>query len=230
MRFQSLRSSAPDASPEGLSCLAGIKLSPDRQQQLELVDLASGGSAGWRSRKRAEAWDLLALGQLAPAGRMKVEFLDLRTAMRTAVLLRVPVPCMPQTGGELFVAPRALLGITYRQEALSQPLPGLAFVQILSPLRVWHSNVAPDAVQPLCLGAQLPAGIRVKELVLMAYGALSMQSIMIDPDDPAGVLNRDAARWWQQHLSHVPLSRVPFLGDEDCQAVSDANSTGGSQP
>lgn len=218
MNIQTIRPAAPNGSQEGLSTLATVKLSPERQQQLELAEVASGGSASWRGRKHAEAWDLLALSQLAPPGRLAVEFLDLRTALRTAVRLRVPVPCMPQPGGELFVAGSALLGITYRQQALSQPQPGVAFIQILSPLRVWHANVAMDSVQPLCLGAQLPAGIRVKELLLAAYGALSMQAVMIDPDDPAGVLNRGAARWWQSHLTRLPLSRIPFLGEEDCQS------------
>jgi hypothetical protein len=173
MKIKSLKSGAFATRAEGLSSLAGITLSPDRQQQLELAMVASGGSAGWRGRKRAEAWDLLALSQLAPAGRLQVEFLDLRTALRAAVALRVPVPCMPQPGGELFVAGFALLGITYRQEALSRPQPGPSIIQILAPSRVWHANVAFDPIQPLCLGAQLSAGIRIKEIILMAYGALS---------------------------------------------------------
>jgi hypothetical protein len=193
--------------------LSEVKLTPERQQMLELAEVSSGGSADWRGRKHAELFDLLALCQEAPPGRMTLEFLDLRVALRAIVRLRVPVPCMPLPNGELLVATRALLGLTYPQEALSRPLPGYAFVQILSPQRVWHANVAPEAAQPLCLGAQLPAGIRTKELVLMTYGALSMQSIMINERDPAGILNPAAGEWWQNNLACIPLTRTPFLGE-----------------
>ena len=62
------------------------------------------------------------------------------------------------------------------------------------------------------LGATLPPGVRVKELVLMTYGALSMQSVMIDATDPAGVLNPEAAEWWQEIRNRLPLTSVPFLG------------------
>jgi len=213
----------------GLSRLAEVKLSPDRQQQLELAEVSSGGSADWRGRKRAELWDLLALSQLAPPGRMKLEFLDLRVALRAVVLLRVPVPCMPLPRGELLVATRALLGLTYPQESLSRPLPGYAFIQVLSPQRVWHANVAPEAAQPLCLGAQLPAGIRTKELVLMTYGALSMQSIMINERDPAGVLNPVAAEWWQRNITSIPLTRTPFLGEGSPSTAGSCAESGASE-
>jgi hypothetical protein len=49
------------------------------------------------------------------------------------------------------------------------------------------------------------------EIVVMTYGALTMQSVMIDEQDSAGVLNRDAAHWWQQNLWRIPLSREPFI-------------------
>ena len=38
-----------------------------------------------------------------------------------------------------------------------------------------------------------------------------MQSVMFDEQDPAGVLNADAARWWQQNRDRIPLSREPFI-------------------
>ena len=230
MRLSAGKKPAAGSGEVGLSRLSEIALSPDRQQQLELALVANGGTAAWRGRKRAEAWDLLALSQLAPPGRMQVEFLDLRVALRAAILLRVPVACMPEPSGQLVVAPQTLLGLTYPQEALSRPLPGYAFVQILSPQRVWSANVAPDVRQPLCLGAQLPAGIRAKELVLLAYNALSMQTHMVDELDPAGVMNPVAAVWWQRNLARVPLSRVSFLGDEDLQgaeATEPADEAGG---
>jgi len=40
---------------------------------------------------------------------------------------------------------------------------------------------------------------------------LSMQTVMIDERDSAGVLNSAAAKWWQQNLNRIPLTREPFI-------------------
>jgi hypothetical protein len=116
----------------------------------------------------------------------------------------------------LVVAGRAQLALRYPEAALSAPQPGSAFVTVLAPPTCWHANVAPIAAdQRVCLGARVPAGIPVRELVLAAYGALSMQTVQIDERSPAGVLNAAAARWWQRNAERIPLSRVPFLGTAD---------------
>jgi hypothetical protein len=199
--------------PGGLANLQAVELTAEMQRFLDHSMTAAGGPPPWRNRKRAEARDLLALGQIST--RLSVQYLDLREALRTVLLLRVPVPRLTGADAELTVARHAVLGLTYPHAALREQLPGYAFIQILAPDCVWHANVAPDPVQPLCLGARLPAGIRVKELVLMAYGALSMQTVMIDELDSAGVLNPVAARWWQANTERIPLSRAAFLSSED---------------
>jgi hypothetical protein len=61
------------------------------------------------------------------------------------------------------------------------------------------------------LGAKLPAGIRLTELLLLTYGALAYQSVSLDWLDPAGVLNPDAAVYLQANPQYVPLTREPFL-------------------
>ena len=48
------------------------------------------------------------------------------------------------------------------------------------------------------------------DLVLMAYGALSLQTTQFSLADPAGVLNPEAARWFQANPTHIPLTREPF--------------------
>ncbi len=198
----------------GLSDLGRVALNPPAERILESELLQSGGHPVWRTRKKVEARELLALAQIAPPGRLSIETLSLREDLRAMVLLRVAVPCRPERDGEVVVAPYALLALRYPPEALFQSLPGFAFVQVLSPPCVWHANVSADPIQALCLGAQLPPGIRVTELILMTYGALSMQTVMIDEADPAGVLNVEAARWWQQNMRLVPLSAAPFLDRE----------------
>lgn len=206
---------SPTAPARGLAALPEVALNERHQRMLDAALAQAGGPPVWRARKRAEARDLLALSQIAP--RLRVDFLDLREAFRAVLWLKVPVPLQPDEQGQLRLAGHAVLGLMYPQEALRQPLPGYAFVRILAPGPVWLANVAPVIDQPLCLGAHLPSGgmLRVKEIVLMSYGALSMQTVMVDQYDAAGVMHVEAARWWQQHTDAIPLSRTPFLGTDD---------------
>jgi hypothetical protein len=210
MQFAKAR---PEVPPGGLAALASVALSAEAQRVLDEAMKGSGGPPVWRCRKQAEARELLALAQVAP--RLKVGWIDLTADLRALLFLRVPVPCRAAAAGDLVVVPQAVLGLTYPQEALRQPLPGYSFLQVLAPGDVWHANVAFGPVRPLCLGAALPANVRVKELVLMAYGALSMQTVQIDDQDAAGVMSPAAARWWQQNAALAPLSRAPFLSPDD---------------
>jgi len=198
---------------KGLSSLAEVELSASARAWLDRLAADASGDAVWRARKRAEIRDLLALAELAPAGRLRVEDLDSRQALRAMVLVDVPV-AVRDAGDEVRTERRALLGLQYPREALSRSLPGYAFLQILSPDRVFHANVATRPAQLLCLGATLPPGVRVSELIVMAYGALSMQSVMLDASDPAGVMNPAAAEWWLAHRDRLPLSATPFLVPE----------------
>jgi hypothetical protein len=198
------------ATTPSLADLNSIELTPANRLLLEQAHAASGGDPAWRARKKREAQELLALSQLAPPGRLFIEALDLRESLRALVAMSVPVPCRPSANNELRTAPSALLGLSYPQEAVRQMLPGAAFVQVLSPNDVWLPQVRLED-QPLCLGLKLPAGIRVRSLVLMAYGALSMQAIQLDEFDSAGVFNIEAARWWQENMKLVPLTRKAFL-------------------
>jgi hypothetical protein len=153
----------------------------------------------------------LRLTEIAPEGRIGIDWIDLRGALRTPIYLGVPVPCRPRPDGELTIVQGAVLGLTYPPEAVRSSLPGSAFLQILVPHGVWHANVGGPG-QSLCLGARLPAGIRTRELVIMAYGALSMQSVQIDEYSAAGVMNLEAATWWQHNRARIPLTRTPILG------------------
>jgi hypothetical protein len=193
----------------GLSALEDFQLNSTNRQLLDSLGRSSAGTDVWRNRKLAEAHDLFALCELA--SRLKVEILDLREDLRALVAISVPTPCMPDLDGELHIAPQIRLGIVYPEEALRFPTPGYGFVEILDPLHVWHANVSNEGAQVLCLGTQLPAGIQLKEIILMTFGAISMQTVMIDELDVAGVLNPDAARWWQQNIHRLPLSKEAFL-------------------
>jgi hypothetical protein len=202
--------------PGGLSALEKISLSSANRQILDSSNQTCAGTVVWRNRKSAEAHDLLALSEIAC--RFKIEYLDLRESLRALAVMRVPTPCLPNSEGNLHIAPFTRIGLTYSEEALRLPMPGYAFVEIIHPLNVWHANVSSEGPQVLCLGAQLPAGIQVKDIILMTYGAISMQTVMIDERDAAGVLNPDAARWWQQNTHRIPLSKEAFIDNPKLNA------------
>ncbi len=200
----------------GLAALDQVQLNPALEHLFRKAAADCGGPNEWKNRKLFEARELLALSQIAP--RFKVIELDLRESFRALAFLSTPVPLRPDENGQLRTASYAMLGITYREAAVIEPQPGFNYVQILQPENLFHPNIACEAGgQVLCLGVSMPAGLRIKELILLTYGALSMQLVMVDPADHAGVLNIEAARWWQvpANLARAPLTREAFLAGGD---------------
>jgi len=202
-----------------LATLVAYALSEHRQAALDEADAKSHGSFTWRHRKRAEAHDLLALEEIA-GGRLHVDHLDLSTELHAVVRLSVPVPTLPGRDGEIVVEQGAVLGLTWPDQVLSARLPGTAFVQILAPSHVFHSNVLSGPVQALCLGVEMPVGIKVTELVIASYRAISLQDVQADPEHAAGVLDHRAAEFWSRNPSRMPLTTDPFLMPEATEAGS----------
>ncbi|MHC4101174.1 MAG: hypothetical protein ACYS15_12140 [Planctomycetota bacterium] len=195
----------------GLANLDQVELTGPYRMLYDQAAETAGGQGGWLSRKKFEARKLLALAQIAES-RMDVQMLDLLDDLCAMIRLTVPVPLTPDADGALRVANGAVLGLAYPQVALSSPIPGYAPVTLLSPSHgAWHPNIGTARGQRLCLGASLPAGIPASEIVLLSYGLLTMQSVMLDPDDSAGVMNAEAASFWQARLDDIPLSDEPFL-------------------
>jgi hypothetical protein len=203
----------PKPAARDLSSLAQVQLNRHHSALLQAATSTCGGGAPWRHRKMAEARELLALAQISH--RLVIVHLDLAVELRVALLMRVTVPCRPKPNGPLQVGDTAHLGVIYREESLVQPLPGYSVVQILAPHPVWHPSVSAGPVQMLCCGPSLPAGIPLREIVLMTYGALTMMTVQLDPGDSAGVFNPAAADWFQRNPRLLPLSREPFLGPEE---------------
>jgi hypothetical protein len=203
----------------GIFDLDRVELDEHATRGLAALASTSLGSPVWKARKAAEARSLLALAHIAP--RMQVLAMDASAALLAIVRLRVPVACLPpglrsQTGrAELVIADHADLALRYPEELLRVPLPGYALVQVLEPRDVWHPNCSTDGSQRLCLGAKLPRGYPLREAVLTSYSALCLAAVTLDELDPAGVLNAEAARWWQAHATRIPLSRAAFLDPEE---------------
>jgi hypothetical protein len=194
----------------GLSDLDRVALSPRNQERLRKLRETSLGPPPWRARKVPEVRDLLALEQIAD--RMTVLDIDGTTELRALVRLRAPIPCMPPGGSELEVADQVDIGLFYPEAILRAPLPGFSIVEIISPRNVHHANVAGGGLpQRLCLGVNVPRGYPLREAVLASYAALTMQSVMVDEQDPGGVMNGEAALWWQANQDRIPLTTEPFL-------------------
>jgi hypothetical protein len=210
-----------------LADLPTLPLTPRNQSTLDQLRTQSLGSPSWRHRKRIETHGLIALSQIAP--RLEIRHLDLRTDLVAIVELRdTPVPCMRPGQSDIELADGALLAIRYPEAILVGPIPGTLPVRVLEPCDVFHSNVAyAERAPALCLGANVPRGFPLREIVLTAYGALTLQAISFDALDPAGVLNPQAANWYQSNRARVPLTTAPFLGwREDASPRVDGGGQG----
>ena len=199
----------------GLDMLAEVPLSSRGQAALAAAAAAAGnrGAAHWRSRKLIEARALLALAEIAPPGRMRVDYLDLADELRAVCTIDVPVALrVGESAGSVRIARGATLGLVYPEKALTHQVGGFSFVEVLDPRPVFHPAVASlgPFPQAMCLG-DLMAGTRVTEIVLLAYGALAMQNLRLQGFEALGALNAPAAYWWQDHLSQLPLTRRSFL-------------------
>ena len=202
--------------PPGLSDLHQVPLLMQQEEGLARLREVALGSAPWRSRKIAETRKVFGLEQLAD--RLTVLAVDATTDLRVVVSLHTPVPTLPPGALDLVVEDQAELVLHYNEAILTGPLPGWAMVEILSPRFVLHANVSRSQnadgfgeSQRLCLGANIPRGYPLTEAILATYAAFTMQSVAIDERDPAGVMNADAAVWWQENSDRIPLSQAPFL-------------------
>jgi hypothetical protein len=200
------------SGPLGLSDLKRLPLDAENQRALDqrLNDML--GSRAWCLRKRAEAHGLMALSQIAP--RLIIRHLDLRTDIVALLELRdTPVPCMSPGAPDIHIVYGALTAIEYPADILIKPLPGTRPVRLIQPTNAWHSNIGPPDVQPaaICLGHNVPRGLPLTEMVLLSYAALTLQAVSLDYQDSAGVLNPEAAIWWQSNAHRAPLTTASFL-------------------
>lgn len=193
-----------------LTQLARVPLDPHHARLLQLARSSCGGSPVWKSRKISEGYEVLALAQVTR--RITVLTLDLREALRVHFLMRAPAPFLPDSSGELQIAPWAELGLCYPESAVVEPQPGYNFICLLRPLHAWHPNIAgAEFGQRICLGPQLPAATRLREIIFLTYQALTLAAAQFNPLDPAGVMNRAAAEWLQRNPARIPLSKEPFI-------------------
>ena len=196
--------------PVGLDRLGEVRLTPAHADQLVRCERSSAGPAHWRRRKRDSAHDALALSQITPRDRLRVLAVDMTEDLNLLVHMNVPVPCMAPQSSELVMLPHTLLEVRYPQQIMTENLPGTSFTRINQPRWVWHANVE-HKLGVLCLGIHLPRNTPLREILWLAYTALAMQTWMFDERDAAGVLNREAARYWSLNRDKLPLTPTALL-------------------
>lgn len=223
-----VRPAAESGDQYDLTSLSQVELSENHQAMLGFAASAHGTQDAFLTRMLSEARDVLALSEIAPPGRLRIDWIDIAGNMLAIMMLmRVVVPRVPDHSNRLRLGQLVMLGLMYPREAIQGALPGTAFFDVLQPLDLWHPNVSMPGQVPvprLCLGLEMPPGIRCVDLIVMAYGALSMQSLQIDERDHAGVMNIPAALWWQQNLHRLPLTRTPFLQADPTGNPNDAQN------
>ena len=200
-----------DQKDFGLSRLGKVEL---EGRFLEHYDrgIAKCHNAGfYENRMKVEFRDYLALAQVS--GRIDPLDVSFEGTFRLHFLLRARFP-LKNSAGEVVVADRAALVLHYPESAVRESLKGTEFVRILG-ANAFHPNISvADSILPfqaLCLGPSVLQATRIRELILTSYGLLTLQSHTMDPLDPAGVLNAEAAEYWQQNCHRIPLSNEPFV-------------------
>jgi hypothetical protein len=193
-----------------LSSLSSVELNAASKAMLAAAESRTSGDAVWRRRKLREIRTLLALCQEAPY-RLKLRYMDIESeTLRLVLALNCPVPLEPFAGGPLRQAVAAELAIVYPREVMLEPMKGTSFLEVLRPSEVFHPNIAAGEHQRMCLGATL-RNFPLVELIVLSYASLAFQVATIDRFDPAGVLNPEAARFFEERPDALPLTREPFL-------------------
>jgi hypothetical protein len=181
------------------------------EERLALLDAkikqSNGGRRAWRQWKRHEAGEILTLAQRA--SRLDLLDLDIAGDFHALYEIRMPVPREP-VEGRLQIGDRAVFHLRYVEEWLWSSPPGWAPLGVVFPSDVFHSNLAPQLAGAICLG-ELPPAIRPKELLLLGFFTVSLQTLSLDETDVHGVLNRQASEYYRRHPEYLPLTTAGLL-------------------
>ena len=189
----------------------------------EMLKRARANNAGkrpwqvWKSVEAGEVVDLFeqsnkqagAAGAEGASGSVpRVELLDINFQgdLNIAYRVQMPVPRWP-VDGKLQLGSSAVFHLHYREQWRWEAPAGWEPLGLFDPFDPYHPNMAPSLGGAICLGT-LPAGVSLKELVLMGYYALSLQNHVLDETDPHGVLNIPACEFYRNHPEYLPLTHA----------------------
>lgn len=204
MKINTIKPSATNHAID-LQDLHKVVLNEQHQQMYDraLTQMLEGEM--WSMRKAQELHDALAMAQMTREDDLDILAIDATDDLRLLMHMRVPVPLMLKPGGDLQVVEHAMIEMRYPRLIMEQNLPGTAFIRVVQPRFIWLSNVD-HAVGVGCLGKIVPRNTPCRELILLTYSVLSAQTQMNDEQDYAGVINRDAAKWWALNPHRAPLT------------------------
>lgn len=178
----------------------------------ELLEQALAGNAGcreWREFKAEQARELQKLCAQSP--RMTLLHLDLTGDFSAVYGIAMPVPCRPQ-GDRLQIANRAVFHLRYAEEWRWQPPAGFEPLGVLDPIDLFGPNMISAPQGGVCLG-RIPAGITVREIALLGYFAVTLQTYQLNEIDPQGILNPVACEFFRAHQEWLPLTRAGLFDE-----------------
>jgi hypothetical protein len=188
---------------------------------LESALAANFGDRDWRLWKEGEAARVVELTRRAP--RFDVLAIRLDGDFDVLYAVDMPVPCAPRDGC-LVVRRGAVFHLKYLAEWRHEPPPGWAPLGVMTPGDVYHPNVRPGLGlmrSAMCLG-HLPAGVSPQEIIFTGHDGVLLQCLVLDPEDPAGVLNPLACEFYRDphQQKYLPLSKAglfePWDGTVSC--------------
>ncbi len=191
--------------------MTSLQTDVDRQAGiLAMVDDALTRNGGCRDWQEFKAGEIQSIRDLAlKAARLNLHAIDLSGDLHVAYSIQMPVPREPHPQG-LVLADRGVFDLSYQESWRWESPPGWAPLGLWEPFDVFHPNCKPALRGAICLG-HLQPGIRVRELILLGYYALTLQDHILDETDPTGVLNPDACEYYRAHPEYLPLTRAGLL-------------------
>ena len=126
--------------------------------------------------------------------------------------IQMPVPRWP-VDGQLQLAATAIFHLHFEERWCRESPAGWMPLSLLEPTDPFAPNMAPGRRGATCLGENLPPGILVREIVLLGYHAVALQTCQLDESDPAGVLNLEACDYFRRHPEYLPLTHAGLLDD-----------------
>jgi hypothetical protein len=178
----------------------------------DMLERALAGNAGrreWREFKAEQARELFDLFAQSP--RVTPLGLDLSIDFGALYSIAMPVPCRPQ-GDQLRIANRAVFHLRYAEEWRWQPPAGFEPLGVLDPIDLFGPNMIAAPQGGVCLG-RIPPGITVRELALLGYFAVTLQTYQLNEIDPQGILNPAACEYFRLHQEWLPLTRAGLFDE-----------------
>jgi len=182
---------------------------PLASELLQRALATNSGRREWREFKAEQARELLELCAKSP--RMTLLGLDLSGDFAALYGIAMPVPCRP-IGDQLRIVSRAIFNLRYAEEWRWQPPAGFEPLGVLEPFDLFGPNMVAAPHGGVCLG-HIPAGITVREIVLLGYFAVTLQTYQLNEVDPQGILNPAACEYFRLHQEWLPLTRAGLFDE-----------------